>query len=137
MSKWSKRGQFRHLHFKTFSMTPKTPQCEVFWPFNSNSEFLGVPKDSKSPLLGVWASPSHLAQSGVATKGLSNSPTTHAINPKVFRVPKMNLKNGHVSQKGGFSLWSQPILRVDDHHYIKKFLRSKTFFQFNDQTCYS
>jgi hypothetical protein len=48
-------------------MTPRTPQCEVFWPFNSSSKFSGVPKDSKFPLLGVWASPSHLAQSGVAT----------------------------------------------------------------------
>jgi hypothetical protein len=65
--KWPMRGQFRHLHFKTFRMTPITPQCEVFWPFNSSSEFLGVSEDSKFPLLGVWASPSHLAQSGVAT----------------------------------------------------------------------
>jgi hypothetical protein len=32
-----------------------------------SSEFSGVPEDSKFPLLGVWASPSHLAQSGVAT----------------------------------------------------------------------
>ncbi len=29
---------------------------------------MGVPEDSNFPLLGVWASPSHLAQSGVATK---------------------------------------------------------------------
>ncbi len=62
------RGQFRHLHFKTFPMTPITPQCEVFWPFNLSSEFSGVLEDSKFPLLGVWASPSHLAQSGVATR---------------------------------------------------------------------
>jgi hypothetical protein len=51
-------------------MTPRTPQCEVFWPFNSSFEFSGVPEDSKFPLLGVWASPSHLAQSGVATHEL-------------------------------------------------------------------
>jgi hypothetical protein len=57
----------RHLHFKTFPMTSRTPQCEVFWAFNSSSEFSGVLEDSKFPLLGVWASPSHLAQSGVAT----------------------------------------------------------------------
>ncbi len=61
------RGHFRHLHFKTFPMTPITSQCEVFWPFNSSSEFSGVLEDSKFPVLGVWASPSHLAQSGVAT----------------------------------------------------------------------
>jgi hypothetical protein len=48
-------------------MTPKKPQCEVFWPFNSSSELLRVLEDSKFPLLGVWASPSHLAQNGVAT----------------------------------------------------------------------
>jgi hypothetical protein len=47
-------------------MTTRTPQCEVFWPFNSSSEFSGVPEDSKFPLLGMWASPPHLAQSGVA-----------------------------------------------------------------------
>ncbi len=67
MSKWPMRGQFKHLHFKTFPMTSRTLQYEVFWPFNSSSEFSGVPEDSKFPLLGVWASPSHLAQSGVAT----------------------------------------------------------------------
>jgi hypothetical protein len=72
MSEWPMRGQFRHLHFKTFPMTPRTPQCEVFWPFNSSSEFSWVPEDSKFPLLGVWASPSHLAQSGVATICVQN-----------------------------------------------------------------
>jgi hypothetical protein len=68
MSKWQMRGQFRHLHFKTFLMTPRTPQFEVFWPFNSSSKFLWVSEDSKFPLLGVWALPSHLAQSGVTTQ---------------------------------------------------------------------
>ncbi len=48
-------------------MTPKTPQCEVFWHFNLSFEFSGVLEDSKFPLLGVWASPSHLAQNGVET----------------------------------------------------------------------
>ncbi len=65
------QGQFRHLHFKSFPMTPRTPQWKVFWPFNSGSESSGVPEDSKFPLLGVWASPSHLAQSGVVTIDLS------------------------------------------------------------------
>jgi hypothetical protein len=72
MSKLPMRGQFRHLHFKTFPMTPRTPQWEVFWPFNSSSEFSGVPEDSKFPFLGVWASPSHLAQSGAATLWLND-----------------------------------------------------------------
>jgi hypothetical protein len=67
MSKWLMRGHFGHLHFKTFPMVSRTPQCEVFWPLNSNSKFLGVPEDFKFPLLGVWVSSSHLTQSGVAT----------------------------------------------------------------------
>ncbi len=53
-------------------MTPRTPECEVFWPFNSSSKFSGVLEDSKFSLLEVWASPSHLAQSGVATNSVVN-----------------------------------------------------------------
>jgi hypothetical protein len=56
------------------------------WPFSSSSEFLGVPEDSKFPLLGVWASPSHLAQSGVATfmfQELSNY-VNKIFNPMSF-----------------------------------------------------
>jgi hypothetical protein len=30
-------------------MTPRTPQCEVFWALLSSSEHSGVPEDSKSP----------------------------------------------------------------------------------------
>jgi hypothetical protein len=37
----------------------------------SSSEFLGVLEDSNFPFLGVWASPSHLSQSGVATQSYS------------------------------------------------------------------
>ncbi len=48
MSKWPMRGHFRYLRFKTFPMTPRTPQFEVFFPFLSSSEHSGVPKDSKS-----------------------------------------------------------------------------------------
>jgi len=48
-------------------MTPRTPQCEVFWPLLSNSKHLGVPEDSKSPTLGVGVSSSHFTQSRVAT----------------------------------------------------------------------
>jgi hypothetical protein len=67
MSKWLMRGHFGHLHFKTFPTTPRTFKYEEIYPLKSNSEFLGVPEDSNFPLLGVWASPSHLAQSGVVT----------------------------------------------------------------------
>jgi hypothetical protein len=68
MFKWLLRGHFGHLNFKTFPLIQRTPQCEVFWPLQSSSEFSWVPEDSKSPLLGVWVSFSHLAQSGVVTK---------------------------------------------------------------------
>jgi len=49
MSKWEMRGHFRYLRFKTFPMTPRTPQCKVFWALPSNSKHSGVPEDSKSP----------------------------------------------------------------------------------------
>jgi hypothetical protein len=61
------RGHFRHLHFKNFPMTPRTLKYEEIWPLQSSSEFSEVSEDSNFPLLGVWDSPSHLAQSGVAT----------------------------------------------------------------------
>jgi hypothetical protein len=49
MSKWPMRGHFRYMRFKTFPMTPRTPQCEVFWALLSSFEHSGVPEDSKSP----------------------------------------------------------------------------------------
>ncbi len=30
-------------------MTPRTPQCEVFWALLSSSEHSGVPEDSRPP----------------------------------------------------------------------------------------
>jgi hypothetical protein len=48
LSKWPMRSHFRYLRFETFPMTPRTPQCEVFWALLSSSEHLGVPEDSKS-----------------------------------------------------------------------------------------
>jgi hypothetical protein len=68
MSKWPMRGHFRYLRFKTFSMTPTTSQCEVFWALLSSSEHSGVPEDSKSPTLEVLGFTSTLGQSGVATR---------------------------------------------------------------------
>jgi hypothetical protein len=70
MSKWPMQGHFRYLRFKTFPMTPRTPQCEVFWALLSNPKHLGVPEDSKSPTLEVLGFTPTLGQSGVATKQL-------------------------------------------------------------------
>jgi len=47
MSEWLMRGHFRYLRFKTFPMTPKTPQCKVFWALLLSSEHSGVPEGSK------------------------------------------------------------------------------------------
>ncbi len=43
------RGQFQYLRFKTFSMTARTPQCEVFCPLLLSSKHSGVPEDSQPP----------------------------------------------------------------------------------------
>ncbi len=61
------RGHFLYLRFKTFPMTSRTPQCEVFWALLSNSKRSGVPEDSKSPTLEVLGFTPTLGQSGVAT----------------------------------------------------------------------
>ncbi len=66
MSKWPMRGHFRYLRFKTFPMTLRTPQCEVFWAFLLSSKHSGVPKDSNPSLFSkCWASPPHLAKVGL------------------------------------------------------------------------
>jgi hypothetical protein len=70
MSKWPMRGHFRYLRFKTFPMTSRILQCEVFWALLSNSKHSGVPKDSKSPTLEVLGFTPTLGQSGVATFNL-------------------------------------------------------------------
>jgi hypothetical protein len=61
------RGHFRYVRFKTFPMTPRTLQCEVFWVLLLNPKHSGVPEDSKSPTLGVLGFTPTLGQSGVAT----------------------------------------------------------------------
>jgi hypothetical protein len=51
-------------------MTPRTPQCEVFWALLSSSEHSGIPDDSKSPTSRVLGFTPTLGQSGVATAWL-------------------------------------------------------------------
>jgi hypothetical protein len=67
MSKCPMRGHFRYLRFKTFPMTPRTPQWEVFWVLLSSSEHLGVPEDSNSRLFQVLGFTPTLGQSRGAT----------------------------------------------------------------------
>jgi hypothetical protein len=86
MSKWPMRGHFGHLHFKTFLMTSRTPQCEVFWALLLNSKHSGVPEDSKSPTLGVWVSSSHLAKVGLWHKcwNFMNNESCNVEPSKIF-----------------------------------------------------
>jgi hypothetical protein len=51
-------------------MTPRTPQCEVFWALLLNPKHSGVSEDSKSPTLEVLGFTPTLGQSGVATQTL-------------------------------------------------------------------
>jgi hypothetical protein len=67
MSKSRMRGHFRYPRFKTFPMTPRTPQCEVFWSSKSSSEFSRVPEDSNPNFFQVLGFTLTLGQSGVAT----------------------------------------------------------------------
>jgi hypothetical protein len=49
MSEWPMRGHFRYLRFKTFPMTPRIPQCKVFWALLSSSKHSRIPEGSKPP----------------------------------------------------------------------------------------
>ncbi len=67
MFKSRMRVHFRYLRFKTFPMTPRTPQCEVFWSSKSSSEFSGVLEDSNPNFFQVLGFTPTLGQSRVAT----------------------------------------------------------------------
>jgi hypothetical protein len=63
------QGHFGHLHFETFSMTPRTSQGEVFWALLLSSEHSRVPEDSNSQLFQVLGFTPTLGQSRGATPG--------------------------------------------------------------------
>ncbi len=68
-------------------MTPRTPQCKLFWPSTWDLNFQESRRTPSSQLLGVWASPSHLAQSGVATFNMPLYPwstTSQGTRPNFF-----------------------------------------------------
>jgi hypothetical protein len=67
-------------------MTPRTPQCEVFWALLSNSKHSGVPEDSKSPTLEVLGFTPTLGQSGVATivDNIESQSKWEDIHPKGY-----------------------------------------------------
>jgi hypothetical protein len=79
MSEWPMRDHFRYLHFKTFPMTPRTPQCKVFWALLSSSEHSRVPEDSN--FSKCWASPPHLAKMGLRQLQVSTFGSGSCILP--------------------------------------------------------
>jgi hypothetical protein len=70
-------------------MTPRTPQCEVFWALLSISKHSGVPEDSKSPTLEVLGFTPTLGQSGVATTTMIG--TTPYIPTTKIHLPTTHL----------------------------------------------
>jgi hypothetical protein len=111
MSKWTMQGHFRYLRFKTFSMTPRTPQCKVFWALMSSSKHLGVPEDSKSPTLGVGVSSSHFTQSGVTTKSMTWWQKTKHVATRLVRASVRTV--WMVKFSSDYRCWMRPT-RVKD-----------------------
>jgi hypothetical protein len=72
-------------------MTPRTPQCEVFWALLSNFKHSRVPEDSKSPTLEVLRFTPTLGQSGVATLKESHMVVVKAILPYLHHYPLIGL----------------------------------------------
>jgi hypothetical protein len=89
------QAHFRHLRFNIFPMIWKTPQCEVFWPLQSNFEVLGVPADSQVPISGVWVSSSHSLQSRVATFQAHHAQILLCFGPRasIWLIIQLNSPN--------------------------------------------
>jgi hypothetical protein len=62
-------------------MTPRTPQCEVFWSSKSSSEFLRVPEDSNPNFFQVLGFTPTLGQSRVATEQIYGLTINHSPTP--------------------------------------------------------
>ncbi len=90
MSKWPMRGHFRYLRLKTFPMTPKTPQCEVFGALLLSPKHSGVPEDSKSPTLEVLGFTPTLGQSEVATRNAHAYYLAHRVGDTMPSSTKMS-----------------------------------------------
>jgi len=89
-------------------MTPRTPQCEGFWPLLLNSKHLGVPEDSKSQTLGVLGFTPTLGQSGVAT---NKEVFKLTWSYKKFLMGKP-LANSNVLQVDDVSTWTMSIFQL-------------------------
>jgi len=89
MSKWPMRGHFRYLRFKTFPMTPRTPQCKVFWPFYRTLNIRESRRTPNPQLWECWASPPHLAKVGLRQNGYLSRDSQGGV-PKLsrFELPR-------------------------------------------------
>ncbi len=67
-------------------MTPRTPQCEVFWALMSSSEDSGIPEDSKSPTFPSVGLHPTLGQSGVATTWVRWVRSLYKAAPSAIKV---------------------------------------------------
>jgi hypothetical protein len=80
-------------------MTPRTPQCKVFWASLLSSEHLGIPEDSKSPTSRVLGFTPTLGQSGVATAWLDAY--------KLWLVCRSSWGASHLRIGNFFVFWSR------------------------------
>jgi hypothetical protein len=114
------RGHFRYLRFKTFPMTPRTPQCKVFCPLLSSSEHSGVPEDSNSRLFQVLGF--------TPTLGQSRGATTHAT--KVGRHLAVKLAQSYLKRYA--STWWKIVRQEEgkNHGYTWEFFKEHIELQF-------
>ncbi len=96
MSKSRMRGHFRYLRFKTFPMTPRTRQCEVFWSSKSSSELSGVPEDSNPNFFQVLGFTPTLGQSRVATSNYLTPCTNKTKHSKYLALCINKTKHSNV-----------------------------------------
>jgi hypothetical protein len=74
-------------------MTPRTPQCKVFWALLSNSKHSGVPENSKSSTLEVLGFTPTLGQSGVATFKMVNKTMEHHVLLALIETIRIIISN--------------------------------------------
>ncbi len=82
---------------RTFQWHKEHSNARRFDPWSS--EFSGVPGDSNFPLLGVWASPSHLSQSGVATQWLRTCYLSIEVKGSSFHMCTLKMEVKHYEKK--------------------------------------
>jgi hypothetical protein len=106
----------------------------VFYPLFSSSEVAGVSEDSKFPLLGVWVSSSHFAQSGVATFSFyyKLSPSGHVTTYIPFPTPVAIASSSSSEEKHGLYLYQEGGKKMDSQLHLVKLWGMHFFFILGD-----